>query len=91
MGAICYIEHWLTSEALEKHMRSKLYGRLLEAIEHSVHSPEVIFYEVSNAQGFELVERVRTSLFNLGQQAGEALVEGPGKSGDVPESCLDGE
>ena len=91
MGAICYIEQWLTSEALEKHMRSTLYGRLLEAIEHSGQSPEVVFYEVNKAQGFELVEKVRASLLNHKKQAGEYLAERSRKSDDIPENFPDGQ
>jgi len=68
-GAICYSEQWRTSEALEKHLRSALYGRLLEAIEHSGRAPEVLFYEVSGTLGLEYVERIRAPLLNQAKDA----------------------
>lgn len=59
-GAICYTEQWATREALDRHLRSPLYGRVLETMECSRVPPEVDFYEVIEVGGLELVERVRT-------------------------------
>jgi quinol monooxygenase YgiN len=58
-GAVCYTEQWRTREALERHLRSPLYGRVLEAMECSCRPPEVEFYEVTEVGGLELVEKVR--------------------------------
>jgi quinol monooxygenase YgiN len=58
-GAICYTEQWRTREALDQHLRSPLYGRVLEAMECSSRTPEVEFYEVAEVGGLELIEKVR--------------------------------
>jgi quinol monooxygenase YgiN len=58
-GAICYTEQWNTREALDRHLRSPLFGRVLEAMEFSNTTPEVEFYEVTEVGGLELVEKVR--------------------------------
>jgi len=58
-GAICYSEQWSTREALDRHLSSPLFGRVLEAMEFSNTTPEVEFYEVTEVGGLELVEKVR--------------------------------
>ena len=54
-------ERWRTREALDGHLRSPLYGRLLEAMECSCKAPEVEFYEATDVGGLELVEKARTT------------------------------
>ena len=56
---VCYLERWTTRAALECHLRSSLYGRVLEAMELSGTAPTVEFFEVGVLGGLELVERVR--------------------------------
>jgi quinol monooxygenase YgiN len=56
---VCYMEQWRTREALDRHLRSPLYGRVLEAMELSRIPPEVTFFKVSKIGGLELVGRVR--------------------------------
>jgi len=58
-GAICYTEQWRTREALDRHLRSPLFGRVLEAMECSSTTPDVEFYEVTEVGGLELVEKAR--------------------------------
>jgi quinol monooxygenase YgiN len=58
-GQVCYMEHWRTREALDRHLRSPLYGRVLEAMELSRIPPEVTFFKVSKIDGLELVGRLR--------------------------------
>lgn len=60
-GAICYTEQWRTREALDRHLRSPLYSRVLEAMECSYQPPEVDFYEATDVGGLELVEKARTT------------------------------
>jgi len=60
-GAICYTEQWRTREALDRHLRSPLYGRVLEAMECSHTPPEIEFFEVTEVGGLELIEKVRLS------------------------------
>lgn len=79
---ICYTEQWRSSQALEKHLRSNLYGRLLEAIECSGQSPEVFFYEVKETLGLELIEKIRIPFMTPGQDAGAENVESRRTSDD---------
>jgi quinol monooxygenase YgiN len=58
-GAVCYTEQWRTREALERHLSSPLYSRVLEAMEWSRLPPEVEFFEMTFVGGLELVEKVR--------------------------------
>mgnify|MGYP002399388266 CR=1 FL=1 len=60
-GAVCYLEQWGTREALDQHLRSPLYGRVLEAMECSSLPPVVEFFEVEGVGGLELVEKVRVA------------------------------
>ncbi len=57
---IRYSEQWESSEALEAHIRSDLYRRLLAAMELSRKSPEVQFYYTSEKRGFEVIEAARS-------------------------------
>lgn len=60
-GTICYTEQWRTRAALDRHLRSSLYSRVLEAMECSRRPPEVDFYEATDVGGLELVEKARTT------------------------------
>ena len=57
---ICYTERWRSREALDRHLRSARYGRVLEAMESSQLPPVALFYEVNDAGGLELVELARS-------------------------------
>jgi quinol monooxygenase YgiN len=59
--AIVLVERWETRAALEAHLRSDAYRRVLAAIELSGAQPGVRFDYVSSSEGFELVERSRGS------------------------------
>ncbi|MGE4441779.1 MAG: putative quinol monooxygenase [Desulfomicrobium sp.] len=58
-GAICYVERWSSREALDRHLNTPFYTRLLEVMECSSRSPEVEFIDVADVVGLELVEQVR--------------------------------
>ena len=62
-GGICYLERWRTREGLDRHLRSNLYSRVLEAMELSFSPPTVEFYEISSIGGMECIEQAR--LFQL--------------------------
>lgn len=57
--SICYMERWRTREALDRHLRSPLYCRVLEAMELSRTPPTVEFYDIIGIGGLELIENVR--------------------------------
>ena len=60
-GLVSYMEQWSTREALDRHLQSPLYGRVLEAMELSRALPEMSFFEVSRIGSLELVVGVRVS------------------------------
>jgi quinol monooxygenase YgiN len=57
--AIVLLERWDSDEALESHLRSDLYRRVLAAVELSGSQPDIRFEHVSSSEGIELVERLR--------------------------------
>jgi len=61
--SICYMERWRTREALDRHVQSSLYFRVLEAMELSRIPPKVEFYEAKDVGGLDFLEQVR--LYNL--------------------------
>ena len=59
LSRIVYIEQWRSWEDLHCHIRSKIYVRLLEALELSLETPEVSFFEISVEKGMEVIEAER--------------------------------
>ena len=57
--AVVLVERWESEAALEEHIRSEAYRRILGAIELSGSPPEVHFDFVSASKGMELIERLR--------------------------------
>jgi len=57
--AVVLFEMWESQAALETHLRSEAYRRILGAIELSGAEPEVRFDHVSATEGMELIERSR--------------------------------
>jgi len=58
-AAIVLLERWESDEALESHLRSDLYRRVLAAVELSGSQPDIRFEHVSSTEGIELIERLR--------------------------------
>ena len=58
-GAIVLVERWETEAALDAHIRSEAYRRVLGAIELSGAAPEVRFDHVSVSEGMEKIARSR--------------------------------
>lgn len=59
---ISYTEKWSSREALDRHLNSSLYRRVLEAMECSCKQPEVEFYDVTEVGGLELVKLARSDV-----------------------------
>ena len=55
--AVVLVERWDSEAALDAHIRSESYRRILGAIELSAGPPEVCFDHVSASEGMELIER----------------------------------
>jgi quinol monooxygenase YgiN len=58
--AVVLVERWESQAALEAHLRSETYRRILGAVELSGGPPEVCFDYVSSSEGMDLIERSRT-------------------------------
>ena len=57
--ALVLVERWDSQAALETHLRSEAYRRVLGAIELSGGAPEIRFDFVTASEGIELIERSR--------------------------------
>jgi len=60
-NSICYMERWRTRETLDDHLRSTLYGRVLEAMELSCLPPTIEFFEITDIGALDLIESARLS------------------------------
>lgn len=58
-NAICYVEEWQTSEALDQQIRSSHYTRLLSVMEAAAEPPELRLSWVTDLKGLEYLEAVR--------------------------------
>ena len=58
-SAVVLVERWESKAALESHIRSESYRRILGAIELAGGPPEISFDVVSASEGMELIERLR--------------------------------
>jgi quinol monooxygenase YgiN len=58
-SAIVFVERWASDEALQTHLRSDIYQRILAAIELSASQPDISFEHVSATEGIEVIERSR--------------------------------
>lgn len=55
------IEKWDSVESLKRHIASKQYSHLLEALELSIEPPIVEFHTVTDTKGLTFVEEIRSS------------------------------
>ena len=58
--AVLYVEQWESREALQQHVRSSMYMRLLTAMELSSETPEIQFHEIAGTRGLEFIEEMRS-------------------------------
>lgn len=57
---ILYMEKWQEREDLERHIQTARYRELLEIIEQSIGKPEINFFTVSEIEGLELIQKLRS-------------------------------
>jgi quinol monooxygenase YgiN len=65
--AVLHLGKWQSKGVMIGHIRSSLYPRVLKALELSERQPEIAFYEIGATEGFELIERERSSLHGVQQ------------------------
>jgi quinol monooxygenase YgiN len=58
---LCYVEDWQTTEDLERQIRSNRYTQLLALMETAIEMPSMEFRTVSQTQGLEYLQAVRSS------------------------------
>jgi len=63
-NAVVLVERWESEAALEAHLRSEAYRRILGAIEISGAAPEIRFDHVSRSEGLERIEHARRARFD---------------------------
>ncbi len=52
------LEKWESEEAMEKHIRSNDFRKIIAAMETVIEPPEITFLTVASTEGMELVERI---------------------------------
>jgi quinol monooxygenase YgiN len=57
-GGVVLLEEWDTKAALERHMRTPGFRRLLAVLELSSERPEVTYVEAGRARGLDWIEQV---------------------------------
>jgi len=57
--ALCYLEEWQTSEALDQQIRSRHYTRLLSLMEKAAEPPALRLNWITDVKGLEYLEAVR--------------------------------
>ena len=60
--AILYMECWDSEDEFERHIRSDMYRRVLEAMELSRMPPELKFHRITESRGIELVGALRNGV-----------------------------
>jgi quinol monooxygenase YgiN len=58
-ATILYLERWDSKAALDRHIRSNIYIRILHAMDLADEPPEISFYEVFGETGLEVVHELR--------------------------------
>jgi len=71
-SSICYLERWHNRAALDRHLRSPLYCRVLEAMELSRLPPTVEFYQLTPIGGLDVIENIRLQPLVRDRPAGRA-------------------
>jgi len=52
------LEKWETKEALERHIRSDEFRKIIAAIETAREPPEIDFYSIASIEGMGFVEKI---------------------------------
>ena len=63
--AILYLEQWDSETEFQRHARSDQYRQVLEAVELSRRTPEILFHQVSQTRSMDLLEELRALNGNL--------------------------
>lgn len=66
---IFLIEKWDTKENIKKHILSPSFKQLIEIMDFSTSEPELLFHEISQTLGIEMVEELCRDTANLNDPA----------------------
>jgi len=56
---VLYVEQWNSSKDLHAHLRSRLYLKILNAVELASEEPRFSFHEVLQTESMELIRQLR--------------------------------
>ena len=56
---VLYVEQWNSAKDLHAHLRSRLYLKILNAVELASEEPMFSFHEVSQTESMELIRQLR--------------------------------
>ena len=56
---LAFVQEWESQEALDEHIRSDDYRKILAVMELASERPEITFIMASHTAGMELIERLR--------------------------------
>jgi len=56
---VLYLEQWESKEALDSHIQSNIYLRVLNAMDLCREKPGIYFYEISEVKGIEWIAALR--------------------------------
>jgi len=57
---VLYVEQWKSAKDLHAHLRSRLYLKVLNAVELACEEPRLSFHEVSQSESMELIRQLRS-------------------------------
>lgn len=57
--AILYLERWQSKEAMDCHIQSDVYLRVLNTMDLCMERPSICFHEVSDTKGMEWIAELR--------------------------------
>jgi len=58
---VLYVEQWQCADDMNSHICSRLYLNILNAMELASEKPKINFFEISETQSLELIEKLRGS------------------------------
>ena len=57
-----YIEQWKTRDAMEYHIKSSLYSKVLAIMELATIPPEISFHHIKSSESIDLISRLRKEI-----------------------------
>jgi quinol monooxygenase YgiN len=65
---MAFVEEWGSQAALDRHLRSHDFKKIIAAMECAVTAPRIRFLTVSNTRGLDVIEAARTKTLSMGER-----------------------